>query len=301
MQRLWSVRLLYLMFLPGLLYFAVFKYAPMFGIVIAFKTYSPFKGVMDSPWAGFDHFADLFSDPYFYTLLENTVLLAVVFLAVAMPVPIIFAVLLNEVRRAALRRFIQTLSFFPYFVSSAVAVGILYTFLSPQSGFVNVLLDKWFDMYPISFLSEPKYFRGLYVGLEVWKNFGYSAIIYLAAMAAIDPSLYEAAEVDGANRFRKMWHITLPGIRSTAVILFILGVGTIMTLNLDTLLLMYNPSVYETADVLQTYVYRRGFGVDGFPNYSFAAAAGLFQSVVALALLAFSNAIAKRVSDTRLF
>ncbi|MNI26781.1 putative multiple-sugar transport system permease YteP [compost metagenome] len=300
-QRLWSIRMLYVMFLPGLLYFIVFKYVPMFGVIIAFQEYSPFKGMLHSDWVGLKHFEDLFGDPYFYTLLKNTFVLAIYTLLFGFPVPIVFALLLNELRMMLMKRFIQTVTFFPYFISSAVAVGILYTFLSPQSGFVNIILEKAFGIDPISFMAEPGYFRSLYVGLEIWRSFGYGAIIYLAAIAGIDPHLYEAADVDGASRLGKMMHVTLPGIRHTMIILLILGLGSALTVSLDTILLMYNPSVYSKADVLQTYVFRRGFGIDTVPNYSFASAAGLFQSVVALILIGSANAAAKRFSETRLF
>lgn len=298
---MWRVRLLYLMVLPTVVYFILFKYAPMYGITIAFQNYSPFQGFWGSEWVGLAHFQDMMQDEYFYKVLRNTFILAVYSIIFGFPAPILFALLLNEVRLTAAKRFIQTLSFFPYFVSSAVAVGILYTLLSPQGGLVNTFLQSVFGMEPVFFLSEPRYFRFLYVSLDIWKGFGYSAIIYLAAMAALDPHLYESADIDGANRWRKMWHITLPGIRNTIIILLILAVGSILSVSLDVILLMYNPRLYETADVLQSYVFRKAFPLNGLPNYSYATAVGLFQSIVALLLILFANKIAKKYSESHLF
>lgn len=300
-RKMWKIRLLYLMVLPAVVYFLLFQYGPMYGILIAFQDYSPFRGISGSNWVGLKHFADLFGDAYFYKLLRNTLLLSLYTLVYGFPVPIIFALLLNEIRFSALKRWIQTLSFFPYFVSAAVSVGILYMLLSPQGGLINELLNVLFHMKPIFFLAEPGYFRSLYVTLDIWKSFGYGAIIYLAAMTSIDPHLYEAAEVDGAGRFRKMWSITLPGIGNTIIILFILSMGGFLTVSFETVLLMYNPSLYETADVIQTYTFRRAFPEQGFPNYSYATAVNLFQSVVALVLIVSANYISKRYSETHLF
>lgn len=300
-KRMWGIRLLYLMLLPTVLFFIIFKYIPMYGIVISFQDFSPFRGYFGSEWVGMKHFQSILSDPYFYKLVRNTFILAVYMIIFGFPATLIFALLLNEVRVSAVKRFVQTLSFFPYFVSTAVAVGILYTLLSPQGGLVNMALQAVFDTQPIYFLSEPAYFRPLYVLLEIWKGFGYGAIVFLAAMAALDPHLYEAAEIDGAGRWRKMWHITLPGISNTIIILLILSIGNILSVNLDTILLMYNPRLYETADVIQTFVYRRAFPEEGLPNYSYATAVGLFQSVVALILIVFANRMAKKYSDSYLF
>lgn len=299
--RMWKIRLLYLMVAPAVVYFVLFHYTPMYGIAVAFQNYSPFKGIAGSPWVGLAHFIKLFEDPYFYKLLRNTFLLSFYTLLFGFPIPIIFALLLNEVRFGKLKRWVQTLSFFPYFVSSAVAVGLLYMLLSPQGGVVNEILVALFRMKPTYFLTEPQYFRSLYVILDIWKGFGYGAIIYLAAVAAIDPSLYESAEVDGAGRWRKMWHITLPGIQNTIIILFILAMGGMLNVSFETVLLMYSPGVYDTADVIQTYTYRKAFPTDGFPNYSYATAVNLFQSVVALVLIVSANQAAKKYSETNLF
>jgi putative aldouronate transport system permease protein len=300
-KKIWAARLLYLIFLPGFLYFIVFKYLPMFGIVIAFQDYSVFKGVLNSPWVGLKHFESFLGSAYFYQVLKNTFLLAFFTLAVGFPLPIIFALLLNEARNVLAKRFVQSLSLFPYFVSSAVAVSLVYSLLNPQGGLINELIGL-FGIKPISFLAEPGWFRSIYVSLNVWQGLGYGTIIYLAAITAIDPQLYEAAEMDGANRWHKILHITLPSISNTMIIVLILNIGGLLSTDLDKILLLYNPAVYETADVIQSYVYRRGLGIGGaLPQYSLAAAVGIFQSVVALALVFLANLFAKKFTDTRLY
>ncbi len=304
LQRLvhdiWSSRLLYLLLLPGLIHLVIFKLAPLFGLSIAFQDYNAFKGIAESEWVGFKHFSAFLSDSYMLTLVKNTVLLAVCTLVVGFPIPIIFALFLNEVRVKFVKKFAQSLSFFPYFISAAVTVSILYTVLSPQGGLVNQLLN-WLGMSKIFFMAEPEWFRPLYTMLHVWHTFGYFAIVYLAAMTSIDPSMYEAAELDGAGRWKKMFHVTLPSISSIIIVMFIVSIGNIFTIDLDKILLMYNPSVYETADVIQSYVYRVAFAPQGFPNYSFGAAVSLIQSIIAFILVMTTNKLSKKYSDTRLF
>ncbi|TDF98712.1 ABC transporter permease [Paenibacillus piri] len=297
---LWDARLLYLLLLPGLIHMVLFKYLPLFGILIAFQDYSPFKGVLSSPWVGLKHFIAFFSDSYSLVLIKNTVLLAFYNLLFGFPIPIIFALFLNEVRNKLVKRFAQSFSFFPYFISSAVTVGIAYTFLSPQGGLINELLQLS-GLESVFFMAEPGWFRTIYVGLNIWHSFGYGAIIYLAAITGIDPHLYEAAEMDGANRWQKMGYVTLPAISNIIVVMFIINIGNILSVDLDKILLMYNPSVYETADVIQSYVYRVGFASKGFTNYSLGAAIGIFQSVVALLMIYGANQAAKKYSETRLF
>ncbi len=301
LRKIWQARLLYLIFLPGFLYFIIFKYLPMVGIVIAFEDYSVFKGMFNSPWVGFKHFENFLGSEYFYQVLQNTFLLAFSSLLVGFPLPIIFAILLNEVRHILAKRFIQSLSLFPYFVSSAVAVSLIYALLDPQGGLINTFIGI-FGIKPISFLSEPDWFRPIYISLNIWQGLGYGGIVYLAAITGIDPQLYEAAEMDGAGRWAKIRHITLPSISNTVIILLILNIGRLLSTDLDKILLLYNPAIYETADVVQSYVYRRGFGVGGaLPQYSFAAAVGIFQSLVALVLIVLANWAAKKYSETRLF
>ncbi|NOU91942.1 ABC transporter permease subunit [Paenibacillus sp. LMG 31456] len=299
-RQLWNTKLLYLLLLPGLLHLLIFKLAPLFGLVIAFQDYNTFQGIRGSSWVGLENFKVFIQDPYFLVLLKNTLLLAIYNLVFGFPVPIIFALFLNEVRSAMVKRFTQSLSFFPYFISSAVTVSIVYTFLSPQTGLVNRLLDG-IGIEPVFFMAEAGWFRSLYVSLNVWHSFGYGSIIYLAAIAGIDPHQYEAAEIDGATRWQKMFFITLPSLSNIIVTMFILNIGSFLSVDLDKVLLMYNPSVYETADVIQSFVYRQAFASQGFPNYSFGAAVGLFQSIVAMLLVVSANKISKKYSESRLF
>ncbi|SFE77677.1 putative aldouronate transport system permease protein [Paenibacillus algorifonticola] len=300
LKRMWDAKILYLILLPGLIHLILFKLLPLFGLVIAFQDYSIFKGILDSKWIGIEHFSKFMSDPYFWKLVRNTLLLAFFNLLFVFPIPIIFALFVNEVRLSAVKRFVQTLSFFPYFISSAVIVSILYKVLSPQGGLVNQMLNLA-GFESVFFMADPGWFRPLYVMLNVWQLFGYSAIIYMAAMTSIDPHLYEAADIDGANRFKKIINVTLPSISSTIVVMFILAIGQILTVDLDKILLMYNPSIYDTADVIQSYVYRQAFASDGFPNYSFGAAVGLMQSVIAFVLVMMANKVSKKYSESRLF
>ncbi|MCT2085678.1 ABC transporter permease subunit [Microbacterium enclense] len=299
-RRMVAARWLYVMLVPGLIHLVLFKLAPVSALVIAFQDFSTFLGISGSPWVGFQNFIDFFNDPNIGRLVANTVILAALVLFVSFPIPIIFALLLNEVRLRWFRKSVQTLSFVPYFVSSAVLVSIMYTLLSPSGGVINGIIES-LGGTAISFFTEPAWFRPLYTTMQVWQNFGYSVIIYVAAMASIDPALYEAAELDGAGRWRKMFSVTLPGISTMISVLLILNVGQILTVDLDKILLMYNPSVYETADVIQTYVYRLAFASDGFPDYSYAAAVGLIQGLIAFVLVVVTNKASQRFSDSRVF
>ena len=300
LQKMWRARLLYLILLPGLLHLVVFKLLPVLGMVIAFQDFNIFQGVWKSEWVGLEHFSAFLQDPYFWKLVRNTLLLALYNLLFVFPIPILFALFVNEIRINGIRRFVQTLSFFPYFISSAVMVTIIYKMLSPQGGLVNNWLNG-LGFESIFFMAEPGWFRPIYVLLNVWQLFGYNAIIYIAAMTAIDPALYEAAEIDGASRWQKIFRITLPSIRNTVVVMFILAIGQLFTLDLDKILMLYNPSVYETADVIQSYVFRQAFASTGFPNYSYGAAVGLVQSVIVFLLVITTNQLAKRYSDSSLF
>lgn len=291
---------LILLLIPGLIMLVLFKIAPIGGMVIAFQDYSPFKGIADSPWVNFKHFETIFSDPYMIQLVKNTLLLAFFSILFSFPLPVIFSLMLNEVRVKGIKSSVQSLSFLPYFISSAVMVSILYTLLSPSTGLVNNILGS-LGMNSISFMTEPAWFRPLYVTLQVWQTFGYSAVVYLASMVAIEPSLYEAADIDGATRWQKMMNVTLPSISGSIVVMLIISVGNIFSVDLDRILLMYNQSVYETADVIQTYVYRLGFSTSGFPNYSYGTAVNILKSVIAFVLVMATNSAAKKYSETRLF
>lgn len=291
---------LLLLLIPGLIMLVLFKIAPIGGMVIAFQDYSPFKGIADSPWVNFKHFETIFNDPYMLQLVKNTLLLAFYSILFSFPLPIIFSLMLNEVRVKSIKGSVQSLSFLPYFISSAVMVSILYTILSPSTGLVNNILGA-FGMDSISFMTEPAWFRPLYVTLQVWQTFGYSAVVYLASMVAIEPSLYEAADIDGASRWQKMLNVTLPSISGSIVVMLIISVGNIFSVDLDRILLMYNQSVYATADVIQTYVYRLGFSTSGFPNYSYGTAVNIIKSLIAFVLVIATNSAAKKYSETRLF
>lgn len=292
--------LLYFMLIPGILILILFKLGPMGGMMIAFEDFSAFKGVFKSDWIGFDNFRRIFQDKYMVTLIKNTVILAILSVVVVFPIPILFSLFLNEVRMTRLRNGIQAFSFLPYFISSAVMVSIMYTLTSPSYGLINSII-KFFGGTPIYFMAEPGWFRPLYIILQIWQTFGYSSIIYLAAIIAIDPALYEAAEVDGANRWQKMFQITLPQISGSVIVMLIISIGNIFSVDLDRILLMYNQSVYETADVIQTYVYRMAFESAGFPDYSYGTAVNIVKSVIAFTLVILTNKIAKKYSDTRLF
>nr|WP_231584109.1 ABC transporter permease subunit [Domibacillus indicus] len=282
---------------PVVLYYIIFQYGPMYGLQIAFKDYSPALGFHGSPWVGFEHFKDFFNSFYFGRLLKNTILLSFYSLIFAFPAGIILALLLNEVRGRVFKRTVQTVTYMPHFVSLVVIVGILYDFTA-RDGVINYILVSLFGIEPIAFMRESEWFRTLYIGSDIWQNVGWSSIIFLAAMSGIDPSLYEAAKMDGAGRFKQMIHVTLPGIMPTVVILLILLIGKFMTVGDEKILLMYNPTTYDTADVIGTYVYRKGILESDF---SYSAAVGLFKAIIAFTLLVIANGIARKAGDTKLW
>ena len=290
-------RWLYLMLLPVMVYFAVFAYAPMAGLVIAFKDYGIFTGIRDSPWVGFAHFQRFFSSIYFYRLIRNTVLLNLYSILVGFPAPIILALLLNELMHPLFKRLVQTISYLPHFVSLVVIAGLIHTFLSPTTGPVNHLL-KSLGLGTIDFLARPEWFRHIYVWSGVWQGVGWGSIIYLAALVGIDPTLYEVAELDGAGRLAKMRHISLPGIMPVAMIILLLSLGNLLRVGFEKVFLLYNPTTYETADVISTNVYRTGIQ-NG--QYDYAAAVGLFNSVICLILLVVFNRLADRMGQQTLW
>lgn len=292
--------ILYLILVPGFLILVFYKLGPVGAMVIAFQNFSAAQGVFGSQWVGLDQFARIFQDPYIWTVVKNTVILAVLSIVVVFPIPIIFSLLLNEVRIKWVRGTVQSLSLLPYFISASVMVSIMYMLLSPSSGMVNNIITL-FGGKPINFMASPEWFRPLYVILEVWQSFGYAAIIYIGAMMNIDPSLYEAAEVDGATRWQKMWNITLPCISTSVIVMLIISIGNIFTVNLDRILLMYNPSVYSTADVIQSYVYRIAFQSKGFPDYSYGTAVNILKSVIAFIMVVSVNKVADKYADSKLF
>lgn len=292
-QRYWQNRYLLVLLIPGILYFVVFKYLPIYGLVIAFKDYNFFDGILDSPWVGFAVFQEVFSTPSFWAVFKNSVVIGLLTFLVAFPAPIIFALLLNEVRHKGAKKVFQTISYLPHFVSWVIMAGLFTQFLSPSTGPLNILIQS-LGFKPIYFMADPDWFVQVLVATEVWKSIGWGSIIYLAALSSIDPEMYEAAEMDGAGRWAKMWSITLPSLAPVITVMLILSVGKLVDDNFDQIYNMYNPAVYGVADVLSTYVYRRGLAE---MQYSFATAVGLFKNLIALALVLGANWAAKKIND----
>ncbi|GIP41210.1 sugar ABC transporter permease [Paenibacillus sp. J31TS4] len=288
---------LYLLITPVIAYFLIFEYFPMYGVQIAFKNFIAAKGIWGSQWTGIDHFKRFFESYYFWRLIKNTLGISLYQLLIGFPIPLLLALLINEVGNKHFKRIVQTVTYAPHFLSTVVMVGLIFMFLSPQYGIVNHII-VFFGGKPISFLTEPGWFKTIYVFSGVWQGMGWSSIIYLAALAGIDPTLHEAARVDGANRLQRIWHVNLPGIMPTVVILLILNVGHIMGVGFEKIYLMQNNLNIESSDVISTYVYTRG--IVG-AQYSFSAAVGLFNSVINFILLVLVNRFAKRVNETSLW
>ncbi|UKS25698.1 ABC transporter permease subunit [Paenibacillus sp. HWE-109] len=288
---------LYIMFLPVMVWYIIFTYWPMFGVVIAFEKYNAVKGIWGSDWVGLRNFRQIFTDPYFSRILKNTFLLNIYGLLFGFPMPIILALCFNEVRNMVFKKITQTLSYLPYFISTVIVCGFALTFLSPSTGVVNLMLNK-FGIESIYFLQEPGYFRSIYVFLGIWQGMGFSAIIYIATLSGISPELYEAAKIDGANRWKQLCYITFPSLIPTITIMLILNMGSMLSADVSKIILLYNPTTYETADVLNTYVYRQGLLGS---NYSYATAIGLFQGLVAFILVFGANLFSKKVSETSLW
>ncbi|WP_246320761.1 ABC transporter permease [Paenibacillus germinis] len=286
-------RWLYVILLPGILYFIIFKYVPMFGLLMAFEDYKPHLGFMNSPWAGLKHFERFFSEPQFWILFRNTILLAIYNLVFFFPLPIVLALMLNEVRIGLFKRFAQTLLYLPHFISWVVAVGIFYVLFTTEGGVVNELIQK-IGMEKIPFMLSEDWFRPMIISQSIWKEAGWGTIIFLAALSGVDLQLYEAARMDGAGRWRQLWHITLPAIRSTIVILFILRLGSFLDTGFEHIFLMLNSMNREVGEVFDTFVYMKGL-TQG--QYSYSAAVGMFKSLVGLVLVLGSNWIAKKFGE----
>lgn len=297
MTRAWGDRHLLLLTLPALAYYIIFCYIPMGGILIAFKDYSPRMGIFNSPWVGLQWFKQFFSSVYAWRTIKNTFLLSLYNIAWGFPIPVIFALLLNELKNAKFKKVVQTVSYLPHFISTVIICGILINFLSPSDGIVNNILMR-LGREPISFLNDPRWFRTIYVGSTVWQGFGWNSIIYLAAITSIDPTLYEAATIDGAGRWRKMASITFPSILPTIIIMLILNTGVIMNVGYEKIILLYNPATYEVSDIISSFVYRRG--LEG-AEYGLSTAVGLFNSIVNLTLLVIVNTVSKKVADVALW
>jgi putative aldouronate transport system permease protein len=291
-RKVWRYRNYYLMALPGVVWYLIYKYIPMYGVTIAFKDFNIMGGIIFSPWADpwYKHFEFFFQSPYFSQLLVNTSLISVYKLVFGMAPAIMLAILLNECRIRWFRRLVQTLSYMPHFLSWVIIYGILLAFLSEGDGLFNRWLSE-LGVGSVSFLTSTDLFRSVLIGSEVWKDLGWESIIYLAAMAIIDPSLYEAARVDGANRLRMIWHVTLPGIRPVIIMLLILKLGHIMDAGFEQIYILYNITVYEVADILDTWVFRTGLEQ---LNFSLASAVGLFKSLIGMVLVVLSNQLAKK-------
>lgn len=298
-RTLRKYRVFYLLMLPGILYYIVFKYVPMYGIIIAFQDFSVGRGIFGSKFVGIKHFIEFFHyTPDSWKLIRNTVMLNVYDLLFHFPAPIVLALLFHEIRNKAFKRFVQSVSYMPHFLSTVVIAGIIVMFLSPTTGIVNFILVKLFGMEPVMFLGMPEWFRTIYIGSEIWQKVGWGTILYLAAIAGVDPTLYEAAKMDGANRFQQMRHVTFVGMIPVMIILFVLNLGQFMEVGFQKILLLYNPMNYETSDVINTFVYRRGI-LDA--DFSFATAVGLFQSVIGFVLVVIANRLARKYSETSLW
>jgi putative aldouronate transport system permease protein len=285
------------MLLPVVIYYIVFLYFPMYGLQIAFKNFTPAKGIWGSEWVGFKHFISFYQSYYIWRLLRNTVMISLYELVFGFPAPILLALLLNELRNRVFKNFVQSVTYLPHFISIVVVAGMMVDFLSGD-GLINKLTGM-FGIPSVSFLIVPEWFRSIYVSSGIWQGVGWGSIIYLAAIAGIDPSLYEAAKTDGAGRFRQIMHITIPGILPTIIIMLILRFGTLLAGgSLEKILLLYNSTTYETADVISTFVYRRGLLQ---MDYGFSAAVGLINNIMNFILLVSANAISRRINNTSLW
>ncbi|MBF0721544.1 sugar ABC transporter permease [Sanguibacter inulinus] len=293
LRRDWQI---YSLAVLPLLFFLVFRYLPMLGNVIAFRRFRPGGSIFGDEWVGLRYIQMFLEDPTFWKVFGNTLTLGALSLLICFPLPIILALLLNEVRSRYFKRFVQTVSYLPHFLSIVIVAGMLMQILSLE-GTVNQILG-FFGGDAISFLQQPEWFRTIYVSSEVWQTVGWGTILYLAALTTVDASLYEAARIDGANRWSQTWHVTLPGIRPTMVTLLILNIGAFMAVGFEKILLIYNPMTYPTADVISTYLYRVGLVSN---NFSYAAAIGLFEAIIGLTLILSANAISRRAVGASLW
>ncbi|RAV21255.1 sugar ABC transporter permease [Paenibacillus contaminans] len=286
-------KLYYLLIAPGVIYYLIFHYIPLYGVVIAFKDVSPFdgvKGILTSEWVGLKHFRNFTNSYYFWDVMRNTLLISIYRLIFGFPAPILLAILLNEAKNILFQRVVQTISYLPHFISMVIVAGLLTTFLTTDGGILNTLLQQM-GLKQIFFLGDANYFRSVLVISGIWKEVGWGTIIYLAAIAGIDSHLYEAAKLDGAGRLRQIWHVTLPGIAFIITLLLLLSIGGLLDAGFEQIFLLYSPSVYKVADIIDTYVYRKGL-VD--LQYSYAAAVNLFKSLIAVVLLLGANYLAKK-------
>jgi len=288
--------ILYFMLIPCVLYYIVWCYLPMYGIQIAFKDFTPRRGILGSDWVGMKHFISFFTGPFAWRVIRNTFLISFYNLIFGFPIPIIFALPLNEIRNRLFKRSIQTISYMPYFISIVVVCGILLDFSASTGVFGE--FQRMMGLEPVNLLGNPQYFRTIYVSSEIWQWMGWNSIIYLAALSGVNPELFEAAKIDGAGRFKQIWHVSLPGILPTIAILLVLRMGTMMSVGFHKIILLYSGLTFETADVISSFVFRRGL-IDF--DLGFATAVGLFNSVVNLALVIIANKISNKLTDTGLW
>ena len=294
-RRYWQ---LYAMVVVPLGMFLLFKYVPLFGNVLAFRRFRPGMGPFGTDWVAFAYFERFFRDPAFWRAFRNTLVLSIGNLLINFPIPIIFALLLNEVKVGWFKKFVQTISYMPRFISVVVVIAIMGEILSPSTGILNRILVQWFDIEPIYFMNEPQYFRALYILSETWQFTGWTAIIYLAAISGINHELYEAADIDGASRFQKVIYVTVPSIMSTIMIMLILQVGSMLSLGFEKILLMFTPSNSSVSDIIDTLVYRQGLMNQ---NYSYATAIGLFSGVIGVILVSSANWFSRRFSGESIY
>lgn len=295
-DELYRNAVLYIMAIPVILYFILFMYLPMFGLVIAFKKYDIAKGIFGSQWVGFKYFKEFFTGLYFKRTLKNTLMLSGGNILFGFPAPIIFALLLNELRNKHFKKTVQTITYLPHFISLVVVCGMLTNFFSSDGVATQIIMK--FGGEKMNYLASTKYFRTIYIASEIWQSIGWNSIIYLAALTGIDMQLYEAAVIDGAGKWKQMLHVTLPGILPTISVMLILEIGKMLSLGYEKVILLYSPNTYEVADIISSFVYRKG--LNNF-MYSYASAVGLFQSVVNIILLIASNKLSKRISGSALF
>lgn len=299
LKRIWPQRYLMILTLPVVLWMIIFNYIPMYGLIIAFQEYTPFQGFVHSPWLGLGNFKELFADPTFRQSLYNTFKISIAKLVFGFPAPIILSLLLNELVFKRFKKIVQSLTYLPYFVSWVLVVGFMYTLLDPETGVISKLLVHLGIIGDnVMLMGDTRSFLTLVVFTEIWKNIGWNSIIYLAAIAGIDPQLYEASVVDGANRFQRVWHITLPALKPTIIILLILSIGSLITSNFDQLYLMGNSMTQDAANVLSVYSYKMGL-VSG--RFSYGTAIGLFQSFVAFILMYAANYSSRKLTKESLF
>ncbi|WP_321175614.1 sugar ABC transporter permease [Bacillus sp. TS-2] len=292
-RRIKKNKLLYLMILPGILYFFIYKYIPMYGLIISFQDYKPYLGITGSEWVGLEHFQRLFNSPEFWMIFRNTLILFALQILVFFPIPIILSLMLNEVRSQLFKRSVQSIIYIPHFMSWVVIVSISYVILTLDNGLINGMLES-FGFQKINFLMNEDWFRPMYILQVIWREAGWGTIIFLAAIAAVDPQLYEAAKMDGANRFRQMWHITLPAIRSVIIILLILKIGDVLELGFEHVYLLLNASNRSVGEIFDTYVYTAGLRQGQF---SYSTAVGFFKGFVGLILVVLANRLAKKFGE----